>query len=261
MNRPEDRKSLEIIDKFDFMVTIEPVAFWISGARLTVSAKLSMKWFLTLSLGLSLGFALSACGGKKSMEGAGEEEQVASTVSSEDKVTRLAGEEEGTAQASFDEADKARRLAALPSGSTASGHGKKETVIVKAGDTLWKIAERKDVYGSGWLYPLIYKANKGLIKDPNRLEAGVKLKIPRDVPSVEAEIAKEDAMTGQILDQSPLPGAKPTATPAKALTATKVAGKSGGKGWLWFLLLALVGALLFFWRRMKQDEASSESAA
>jgi nucleoid-associated protein YgaU len=126
------------------------------------------------------------------MEGAGDEDQTGKIeTNAGDTPTRLQGEDEGVAQASFDEAEKARRLANLPQGNTKSGHGKLRTVTTKAGDTLWKLAERKDIYGSGWLYPLILKANQDVIKDPNHLEIGLKLKIPRDVPAVQEEIAKE----------------------------------------------------------------------
>jgi hypothetical protein len=213
---------------------------------------------LVLGLGLVLGFGLSACGGKKSMEGAGEEEQVGSTVTGDESVTHLAGEEEGVAQANFDQAEKARRLAALPTGSTASGPGKKKSVTVAAGDTLWKIAERKDVYGSGWLYPLIYKANKDLIKNPNQLDAGLKLTIPRNLSKVEEEVAKEEAMTGQILDTSPLPGTQPKEVKTAAQAPKKA---KRGKGWLWVLVALVVGVGVFQWRRMQQQAAEEEAAA
>jgi uncharacterized protein HemX len=221
---------------------------------LTAEQKSFFKLTMVLGLALVLGLGLSACGGKKSMEGAGEEEQVG-TVNGDEQATHLAGEEEGVAHASFDEAEKAKRLAALPKGSTASGSGKKKTMTVKPGDTLWKIAERQDVYGSGWLYPLIYKANKDVIKDPNQLDAGLKLIIPRDVSKVEEEIAKEQAMTGQILDTSPLPGSQP-----KEVKVAKVAKKAKrGKAWLWVLVALVVGVGFFQWRRMKQQAAEEEA--
>jgi hypothetical protein len=210
-----------------------------------------------LGLGLALGFGVSACGGKKSMEGAGEEEQTG-TVNSGDQVTQLAGEEDGVAQANFDEAEKARRLAALPKGSTASGPGKKKAITVASGDTLWKIAERKDVYGSGWLYPLIYKANKDLIKDPNQLEAGLKLVIPRNVSTVEEEVAKEQAMTGQILDTSPLPG-----TQVKEAKAAPVKPKKArsGKGWRWVLFALVIAVGVFQWQRRRMKKQAAEEGA
>jgi nucleoid-associated protein YgaU len=47
---------------------------------------------------------------------------------------------------------------------------------VKKGDTLWKIAEQ--YYGDGNLYKDIFEANKDILKDPNVIKVGQKLKIP-----------------------------------------------------------------------------------
>ncbi len=47
---------------------------------------------------------------------------------------------------------------------------------VKKGDTLWKIAEH--YYGDGSLYKDIFEANKDVLKDPNVIKVGQKLKIP-----------------------------------------------------------------------------------
>ncbi len=47
--------------------------------------------------------------------------------------------------------------------------------VVK-GDTLWKIAEK--YYGDGNLYTNIFEANKDILKDPNMIKIGQKLRIP-----------------------------------------------------------------------------------
>lgn len=47
--------------------------------------------------------------------------------------------------------------------------------VVK-GDTLWKIAERH--YGNGSKYPVIFEANKPMLKDPDLIYPGQKLRIP-----------------------------------------------------------------------------------
>ena len=47
---------------------------------------------------------------------------------------------------------------------------------VKKGDTLWKIAER--YYGDGSLYTKIFEANRDILKDPNVIKVGQKLRIP-----------------------------------------------------------------------------------
>jgi len=47
---------------------------------------------------------------------------------------------------------------------------------VKRGDTLWKISER--YYGDGSLYMKIFEANRNILKDPNLIKVGQKLRIP-----------------------------------------------------------------------------------
>jgi nucleoid-associated protein YgaU len=47
---------------------------------------------------------------------------------------------------------------------------------VKKGDTLWKISER--YYGDGSLYMKIFEANRNILKDPNLIKVGQKLRIP-----------------------------------------------------------------------------------
>ncbi|GEM_PF-7107288 len=51
-----------------------------------------------------------------------------------------------------------------------------KTYTVVKGDSLWKIAEK--FYGTPLKWPLIYKANKNEIKNPNRIYPGQKLIIP-----------------------------------------------------------------------------------
>jgi hypothetical protein len=53
------------------------------------------------------------------------------------------------------------------------------TYVVKEGDSLWWIAQFKDVYNDPYLWPVLYDANKSVIKDPNKITPGMKLKIPR----------------------------------------------------------------------------------
>ena len=49
---------------------------------------------------------------------------------------------------------------------------------VKKGDTLWKIAEANYGKGNGSKYNLIFEANKEMVKDPNLIYPGQKLRIP-----------------------------------------------------------------------------------
>jgi nucleoid-associated protein YgaU len=51
-----------------------------------------------------------------------------------------------------------------------------QTYVVQAGDTLSKIAQR--YYGDAALYTKIFEANRDVLKDPNRISPGQKLRIP-----------------------------------------------------------------------------------
>lgn len=48
--------------------------------------------------------------------------------------------------------------------------------VVRKGDTLSKIAEK--YYGDPSLYKDIFEANKNVLKDPNKIFPGQKLRIP-----------------------------------------------------------------------------------
>ena len=50
------------------------------------------------------------------------------------------------------------------------------TYTVVAGDSLSKIAKRE--YGDANAWPTIFEANKDILKDPNKIFPGQKLKIP-----------------------------------------------------------------------------------
>lgn len=51
-----------------------------------------------------------------------------------------------------------------------------QTHVVQKGDTLSKIAEQ--YYGDASLYPKIFAANRDVLKDPDRIRPGQKLRIP-----------------------------------------------------------------------------------
>lgn len=51
-----------------------------------------------------------------------------------------------------------------------------QTYVVQAGDTLSKIAQK--YYGDATLYTKIFEANRDVLKDPNRISPGQKLRIP-----------------------------------------------------------------------------------
>ncbi len=73
---------------------------------------------------------------------------------------------------------------------------------VNAGETLWLIASRKQVYHDAFLWPLLYRANRDQIRDPRRIYTGQVLNIPRNLG--EAEL-KEARATARKSDIFPLP--------------------------------------------------------
>lgn len=50
---------------------------------------------------------------------------------------------------------------------------------VRKGDSLWKIAARKETYGDPYMWITIYNANMAKIKDPNVIFAGQLFDIPK----------------------------------------------------------------------------------
>ncbi len=68
----------------------------------------------------------------------------------------------------------------------------REWTVVK-GECLWKIAGYEKIYGDPFQWPLIYKANKAQIKDPDLIYPGQVFKIPRNVPEEEVQQAIKEA--------------------------------------------------------------------
>jgi nucleoid-associated protein YgaU len=55
-------------------------------------------------------------------------------------------------------------------------HGEEQTYTVEAGDTLSKIS--KQFYGEASLYLSIFEANRNILKDPDKIQPGMQLRIP-----------------------------------------------------------------------------------
>jgi nucleoid-associated protein YgaU len=66
----------------------------------------------------------------------------------------------------------------------------KSYTVVK-GDCLWRIAKKPEHYGNGFAWPVIYKANRDQIKDPNLIYPKQIFKIPN---LTEEEKAKYDKL-------------------------------------------------------------------
>jgi nucleoid-associated protein YgaU len=72
-------------------------------------------------------------------------------------------------------AEKMPDFSDVKSGSSSTSPSEK-TYVVKSGDTLSKIAKQE--YGNANEWDRIFEANKDILKDPNRIFPGQKLKIP-----------------------------------------------------------------------------------
>jgi nucleoid-associated protein YgaU len=75
-------------------------------------------------------------------------------------------------------ADEMPDFSDVQSGASSTAPAAKlyETYEVKPGDSLSKIA--KHVYGNGNQWKTIFEANADILKDPNKIFPGQKLKIP-----------------------------------------------------------------------------------
>ena len=60
--------------------------------------------------------------------------------------------------------------------ATAGDNPYTQTYVVQKGDSLSKIAQK--YYGDPALYTKIFEANRDLLKDPNKIQPGQKLRIP-----------------------------------------------------------------------------------
>ncbi len=54
-----------------------------------------------------------------------------------------------------------------------------DTYVVKKGDTLWSIAADPHVFGDATKWRKLYAANRQVLKSPDRLRAGMTLRVPR----------------------------------------------------------------------------------
>ncbi len=64
---------------------------------------------------------------------------------------------------------------------------------VLQGDTLWDISGMADIYGDNFQWPLVFKANRDQIEDPDIIEIGQDLAISREFSAEEVEMAIENA--------------------------------------------------------------------
>ena len=64
-------------------------------------------------------------------------------------------------------------------GGPRDGTGLPADHVVRRGESLWAISASRTAYGRGVLWPRIYEANRGKIRDPNLIFPGQELSIPK----------------------------------------------------------------------------------
>lgn len=105
-----------------------------------------------------------------------EEAEKAAADCDNDRAMRLAKQAEDAAAAA---------IAALSGGETTEQQPMQEEspymggYLVVSGDSLWGISSQDTIYGDPYMWPLIYKANSGQIKDADLIYPGQYFYIPK----------------------------------------------------------------------------------
>ncbi len=91
------------------------------------------------------------------------------------------------------ESDRAAHEAAMV-GTGMVGAGADSYTVVR-GDNLWNISGKPTIYADSYQWPLIYKANRNQIKDPDLIYPGQNFSIDRNATSAEIDAAINHAKT------------------------------------------------------------------
>ncbi|MCX8094196.1 MAG: LysM peptidoglycan-binding domain-containing protein [Candidatus Goldbacteria bacterium] len=75
--------------------------------------------------------------------------------------------------------------------SKSTSAGSKYTVI--SGDSLWKISGKSSIYGDSFQWPLLFKANRDIIEDPDLIYPKQKLSVKRNYTQAEIDDAIQKA--------------------------------------------------------------------
>ncbi len=66
--------------------------------------------------------------------------------------------------------------------------------VVKKGDTLWDISSMNKIYTDNFQWPLLFKANRDQIEDPDLIEVDQELIVKKDWSKSEVNDARQKAM-------------------------------------------------------------------
>ncbi len=141
---------------------------------------------------------------------AGGEEGTLPPPPAEGEAAAPAGGEEGTLPPPPAEGEAAAPPAAeQPAQEEANLKGSLKKYSIKKGDTLWKISGVDDIYSDHFKWPLIFKANRANIDDPDLIYPRQLLKISRSFTQEEIDDAVNKAKE--------TPGYEPHSKPRKKL--------------------------------------------
>jgi len=147
--------------------------------------------------------AASPCNAPQSRDAALAAAELAGTA--REKAIAVAREEEEAARR-LAEVERRRRLEEEAARHSEEPPPLPESYTVAPGDTLWQIARGASQYGDAFQWPLIFKANRSQIKDPDLIYPRQTLKIPRDVPPGEVDDAAREARRRKPGDSPSQPG-------------------------------------------------------
>ena len=98
----------------------------------------------------------------------------AKSQAAKEKAALLAGNVKGVTAVE----DDGLKVAGQPAAPTATATPKTTYYTIESGDSLSKIAKR--FYGDAQKYPVLFEANREVIKDPDKIYPGQKIRIPEE---------------------------------------------------------------------------------
>jgi LysM repeat protein len=84
-----------------------------------------------------------------------------------------------------------------------------EKYVVKKGDTLWAISAKGSIYKDNFEWPLLFKANRDAIEDPDLIQVNQELVVKKDFA--------KDEVTDAVQKAKDTPPYKPHTAPRKKL--------------------------------------------
>ena len=90
-------------------------------------------------------------------------------------------------------AKKVAKPQPTPTPAAAPAAESKANYIVKRGDSLWTIADKKSTLGDAFRWPLLFKANRDQITDPDLIEVKQDLSYKKEYSKAEIDEAVQKA--------------------------------------------------------------------